>query len=240
MIGLPSASAAVVFGSGLAAVPDGLDVTVELPYAELGWPTGGVPGHEGRLLAAGETLLAFGRGHSYEGFTEAELERPVRDLAAVGVRRLVLLCACGALAPGLEAGHVLAVHTVVDLRFPVEHTPPGLAVCSPAAAESAVTCLAPDLTARAGTYVAVAGPQYETPAEAAWLAGLGDAAGMSAAPEVRAAAAEGVDVRLLAVVTNRAGAALGHDEVLAAGERVRRSLGHALTRLLDPGAARPA
>jgi purine-nucleoside phosphorylase len=240
VIRLPSASAAVVFGSGLAAVPDGLDVTMELPYAGLGWPPGGVPGHEGRLLVAGDTLLAFGRSHGYEGLTEAELERPVRDLAAAGVRYLILLCACGALAPGLEAGHVLAVHTVVDLRFPVEHTPPRLTVCSSAAALSVVAGLAPDLTARAGTYVAVAGPQYETPAEAAWLAGLGDAVGMSAAPEVRAAAAEGMAVRLLAVVTNRAGAALGHDEVLAAGERVRRSLRRALARLLGPSAGRPA
>jgi len=43
------------------------------------------------------------------------------------------------------------------------------------------------LSPLAGAYVSVCGPQFETPAEVAWLAGYGDVVGMSAAPEARAA-----------------------------------------------------
>lgn len=234
--GVPHAAAAVVFGSGLAAVPLGLSVDREVDYADLGWPLGGVPGHQGRLVVAGDVLLSWGRGHSYEGLTERQLEAPVQAMAAAGVRRLVLTCACGSLSERLQPGDVVVAHTVVDLRRAPSAAPPQVAVCTAAAAEETAAVLAPDLAGRAGVYIAVAGPQYETPAEAVWLASLGDVVGMSAAPEVRAAAAGGVEIRLLAVVTNRAaGAHLGHGEVLAAGERARGGLRRALARLLDPG-----
>lgn len=248
--GVPAASAAVVFGSGLALVPDGLAVAREIPYAELGWPVGGVAGHGSRLLVTraaprsadtsravavpgpGVVLLAFGRSHLYEGWSRAELERPVRDLAVAGVRRLVVTCATGSLASDLRPGDVVVAHTVVDLQAAPEEEAPRLPVCAADAAERLAAALTPDLGARAGAYVAVAGPQYETPAEAAWLAGFGDVVGMSAVHEVRAALDAGVDVRLLAVVTNRSGAGLDHDEVLAAGAGAAAGLGRALSGVL--------
>jgi len=247
--GVPTAAAAVIFGSGLAVVPDGLCVRREVPYGELGWPVGGVAGHGSRLLVAGPAaltgtasgasgapdgriLLAFGRSHFYEGWSPADLERPVRDLAAAGVRRLIVTCATGSLAADLRAGDVVAAQTVVDLQAAPDEEAPRLPVCAPEDAARLAAALAPDLPARAGTYVAVAGPQYETPAEAAWLAGLGDVVGMSAVHEVRAALDAGVDVRLLAVVTNRSGAGLDHDEVLAAGADAAAGLERVLYRVL--------
>jgi purine-nucleoside phosphorylase len=82
----------------------------------------------------------------------------------------------------------------------------------------------------AGTYVSVCGPQFETPAEVAWLAGYGDVVGMSAAPEARAAAATGVECCLLALVANVAAAVGSHDDVLAAGGRLAGLLAAGLTR----------
>ncbi len=232
---LPRAWAAVISGSGLAVVPGDLVVTDDIGYAELGWQVGAVAGHQGRLLVAGDVLLACGRAHSYEGFDEHQLEVPVRALAAAGVRRLVLTCACGSLRDDLGAGDGVVAHTVVDLRGASPGAvPPVTPVCTAGAAEETAAALGQDAAARSGVYVAVTGPQYETPAEAAWLAGMGDVVGMSAAPEVRAATDEGVAVRLLAVVANRAGASVGHEEVLAVAERVRRKLRRALARLLDP------
>jgi hypothetical protein len=35
---LPPGDLAIVFGSGLAVVPDGAEVTDEIDYARLGWP----------------------------------------------------------------------------------------------------------------------------------------------------------------------------------------------------------
>ncbi len=86
---------------------------------------------------------------------------------------------------------------------------------------------------RAGVYLAVSGPSYETPAEIRAFARLGaDAVGMSTVPEAIVARHCGLHVAGLSCITNRA-AGLGnrpisHTEVLAVAGRIRE---HA-TRLL--------
>lgn len=235
--------AAVVFGSGLAALPAGARVEAELAYADLGWPVTAVAGHRNvlglvRLPLAGaggearelRLAVACGRGHRYEGFTAEELGRPLVDLAAAGARRFVLTNSCGGLRPAAAPGRLVVCHTVADLQQPPPGPePPRLAVCPPpAAAALAAALAAAGVAAVPGTYVAVPGPQFETPAEARWLAGYGEVVGMSGAPEVRAALALGVDCCLLAAVANRSGAPLSHDDVLAAGAGLAAALARAL------------
>lgn len=233
LLALPQARVAVIMGSGLSMVPRGLTVERTYDYEELGWPGGGVQGHAGRLHVAGDVLLAHGRVHLYEGWAAPELERPVRDMARAGVQKVVSLCAVGGLDATLTVGSVLVAHTVVDAQDPPSVAEPQrLTVCTPAAAKQTAQLLATAVETRVGTYVAVAGPQYETPAEAAWLATWGDVVGMSTAPEVRAAVDLGLDCRVVAVVTNAAGASLGHDEVLHAGKTAARGLRDVLGRLL--------
>lgn len=251
MPGLPQAERAVILGSGLALGQDRFVGRERIPYGELGWPVTGVPGHPSVVTVAtsasdGATvLLAGGRPHRYEGWTDEELERPARDLLAAGVTRLLLICACGALRPDLSRGDLCVAGEVVDLQRPPEREADRLRLCSAAAAtaaaaraaEAAAASAGPSAAASAGpsarvlavnAYAAVAGPHYETPAEAAWLAGLADVVGMSAAPEARAAREYGIGARLLAVVTNASGESLGHGEVLHTGA----GLGSALTAVV--------
>ena len=61
---------------------------------------------------------------------------------------------------------------------------------------------------------------------------LGDVVGMSAAPEVRAGAANGQSLCVLALAVNRAGAAVGHEHVLAAAGELGASLAAALPAVL--------
>jgi purine-nucleoside phosphorylase len=230
--------AAVVYGSGLWAPPEGGRVEDEIAYAALGWPAGAVAGHQYVLrharvpVAGGRELrlaLACGRPHRYEGWADEELEAPVRALAAAGVPRLVLTNACGALRPGASVGGVVSCSAVVDLqRPPTGDSPERLTVCRDEDAVRVAAALG--ARAAAGTYVSVCGPQFETPAEAAWLAGYGDVVGMSGAPEARAAAACGVDGVLLALVANVAAAVGSHEDVLAAGGRLARLLAAGLAR----------
>jgi purine-nucleoside phosphorylase len=253
----PPAELAVVFGSGLALVPEGAELLDEIDYRDLGWPVTSVAGHPNRLLlvhwapdghVARRVLLAWGRPHLYEGWTDAELERPVDDLADAGARALLLTNAVGGLEPTLATGQAVVVTSVVDLQHEPRDRAASLPVTSAAAARRLAAALSPRLPARAGRYVAVPGPQYETPAEAAWLRGFGEVVGMSGASEVRAAGRRGLPVGMLSIVANSAGAALDHAEVLATGERLGARLAAGLATLAgafttpgsDPGRAGPA
>ena len=227
---------AVVFGSGLAVVPDGAEVVDEIDYARLGWPATSVAGHPNRLLVARwspggraelRVLLACGRPHPYEGWSPAELTRPVDDLASAGVRALIVTNAVGALDPSLPLGAVVVVSEVVDLQHEPFDDAPVLPVVDRDAGLRLAAALAP-LAAAVGRYVAVAGPHYETPSEAAWLRGHGEVVGMSTAPEVRAADGRGVPVCVVSLVANLSGASLDHAEVLAVGARLGDSLAAAL------------
>jgi purine nucleoside phosphorylase len=230
--------AAVVYGSGLWALPEGARVEDEVPYDALGWPCGRVPGHQNVLRlavvpAAGRRLrlaLACGRPHRYEGWSDEELETPVRALAAAGVSRLALTHSCGALRPRARLGAAVVCCEVVDLQVPpAGEDPERLTVCTREEAERVAVALGEAAAPGAGAYVSVCGPQFETPAEAAWLARFGDVVGMSAAPEARAAAAGGVECCLLALVANAAAAVGSHVDVLAAAGRLAGLLAAGLT-----------
>ena len=72
---------------------------------------------------------------------------------------------------------------------------------------------------REGIYLALPGPNYETPAEISVFAKLGaDAVGMSTVPEVLVARQHGLRIAALSCITNAAAGVgkdgLSHDEVL--------------------------
>ena len=234
------AHAAAVYGSGLWALPEGARVEDEVPYDALGWPAGSVPGHQNVLrlaavpVAGGRELrlaLACGRPHRYEGWSDDELETPVRALAAAGVSRLVLTNSCGALRPAAGVGRAVVCSSVVDLqRPPAGDEPERLAVCDDDEAVRVAVALGDAAAPGAGAYVSVCGPQFETPAEVEWLGRFGDVVGMSAAPEARAAVATGVECCLLALVANVAAAVDSHEDVLAAGGRLAELLAASLAQ----------
>jgi purine-nucleoside phosphorylase len=236
------AHAAAVYGSGLWALPEGARVEDQVPYDALGWPVGSVPGHQNVLrlatvpFAGGRELrlvLACGRPHRYEGWSDEALETPVRALAAAGITRLLLTNSCGALRPAAEVGRAVVCSSVVDLqRPPAGDEPERIPVCGRHEAARVAAALGAAAAPGAGAYVSVCGPQFETPAEVEWLSRFGDVVGMSAAPEARAAAATGVECCLLALVANVAAAVDSHEDVLAAGGRLADLLAGGLTGAL--------
>jgi purine-nucleoside phosphorylase len=236
-----AAGVAIIFGSGLAVVPDGLIVEKEVAYEDLGWPVTRVDGHPNRMLVARReahggqqrVLLLHGRAHRYEGWSDDELELPVADLARWGVGRLVLTNACGSLKKRVAPGNAVIVEEVVDLQTAPSAEPPRLAATSAARATACAQALAPWLRALTGRYVAVPGPHYETPAEARWLARYGDVVGMSTAPEVRAAAKNAQSLVVVALVVNAAGAAFSHGDVIDARARIFSGWSKGLLPLVD-------
>jgi purine nucleoside phosphorylase len=88
-----------------------------------------------------------------------------------------------------------------------------------------------------GTYIAVSGPSYETPAEIRAFARLGaDAVGMSTVPEAIVAHQCRIQVAALSCITNLAAGRnkkpLSHSEVLAVGDQVRSKTIRLLTEFV--------
>lgn len=248
---------ALVLGSGLGdAVASDVEVDQEFAYDSLpGFPPPTVPGHAGRLSMGtlyGVPAAVFrGRIHLYEGHGVASTTLIPRLCSALGAGTLVLTNAAGGLDPSMEAGrlmliedhlNLLGVNPLTGWTFPSGgpafvplssvYDPALLALAEEAAGVSGVPL-------RRGVYVALPGPSYETPAETRFLAGAGaHAVGMSTVPEAVAAAALGLPVMAFSAITNVAGTADTHQDVVAtagrAAEDLRALLRHVLPRL--PGA----
>lgn len=238
----------VILGSGLGAVDLG-SPGVEIPYGRIpGWPAGRVGGHPGRLSQIGRLLVLRGRTHLYEGRTAEEVARPVRVLARLGVRRLVLTNAAGAVRKTLRTGDLMRIEDHLNLTGdnPLRGVPRFVDLSSAWDPELGRrldrAAKRRRLPLRRGVYAALPGPSYETPAEVRMLRALGaDAVGMSTVPEAIAAADEGIRVAGLSVITNAAGP-VSHGGVLEATARAAGRVGLLLREFFSqgPGGRKPS
>jgi purine-nucleoside phosphorylase len=233
---------AIVLGSGFHHVLSELAVERAVRYGKLpGFPPVGVSGHAGQLLMGrlGGTpvMVLSGRAHFYEGHPMTQVTFAIRALAAYGIRDLLLTNAAGGINRRFLPGDFMLLTDHINLMGtnPLRGTPePSSArfVDLTRAYDSGLARLlrraahAGGLTLRAGVYLAVCGPSYETPAEIRAFARLGaDAVGMSTVPEAIVARQCGLKVAGLSCITNvaagRSRQALSHAEVLETAERVK-------------------
>jgi purine-nucleoside phosphorylase len=237
---------AIVLGSGFGTVLGRVQVAKEIPYAKLpGFPQTTVPGHAGKLvlgtLGGTPGAVLCGRAHYYEGWSMAEVTFPVRVLAELGVRDLLLTNAAGGINRRFRPGDFMRLTDHINfmgvnpLRGPC---PAGLArfvdlsqVYDPALGDlldrAAKRIRAPW---RRGVYLAVSGPSYETPAEIQAFARLGaDAVGMSTVPEAIVARQLGLRVAAVSCISNAAAGLspnpVSHEEVLATAQAASRHSG---------------
>jgi purine-nucleoside phosphorylase len=244
----------IVLGSGLGHAATRCAARLTIPYAEIpGFPVCSVEGHPGQLLL-GEwsgvpVAVLQGRTHRYEGIPLEVVTRPIRALAGLGVRTLVTTCAAGAVGRA-TAGGLLLVEDHLNLigDNPLLCMRAGEAgatrfVEMACAYDEKLRRMAGEAAAEAGTSLqrgvlaCVAGPTYETAAEAAMLDRLGaQAVSMSVVPEVIVARALNLSVLAFAALTNRAGAPLespqGHQMVVATAGRLAEALGTVLSGVL--------
>jgi len=246
-------AAILVLGSGLGGVAEEIEGGVRIPYSEVpGFPRSTVEGHAGALVAgrwAGVEVVAMaGRFHLYEGWSEAEVARPIRAIAALGPRVMVVTNAAGGLRHGMAPGDLMLITDHLNLtgrnplvggvqegeqRFP-DMSDPYDAEFRRVAED---TARAQRIPLEQGVYAAVLGPSYETPAEIRMLSRLGaDAVGMSTAPETIVARARGVRVLGISCITNlAAGLAdhpLSHEEVMEVGAQARDRLARLVAAVL--------
>lgn len=229
------ADTAIILGSGLGPFVDRLEQVASVGYGEVaGMPVARVPGHAGRFISARlngrPILIAEGRVHLYEGWSAAEVARPIAMLHQLGVKKIILTNAAGSLHPDFEPGRWMMLTDHINLTggSPLRGGPHFVDMSDAysrrlrsifrAAASVQGTVL------HEGVYAAVAGPQYETPAEVRMLRLLGaDAVGMSTVAEVIQARALGLEVAAFSCLTNWAAgmssSPIGHEDVLDAGRK---------------------
>ena len=238
---------AIVLGSGLGALADDVEGADRIPYEKIpGWKRSTAPGHAGQLVIGtleGKTVAVMkGRLHYYEGYDIAEVVFPIRVLKAMGIETLILTNACGGLNPSYKAGDLMVINDHINfmannpLRGPNDDSlgPRFPDMVGTYTEDLRKIAHSVDGDLREGIYVAVTGPNYETPAELRMLRRWGaDAVGMSTVPEAIVARQCGMNVAGLSCITNVAaglgGATLTHAEVLETAEKVK----HMAARLLD-------
>ena len=232
----------LVLGSGLGDFADTLEESVRIPYSEIpDFPQPTVEGHSGAFVFGkkqGKTVVALqGRLHFYEGFTQQELTLPIRVLAALGVKTLLLTNAAGGVNLGFAPGDLMLISDHINYSGANPLVGENLAQFGPrfpdvsdlytASLRTAIKEKAADagIPLREGVYLMYSGPNYETPAEIRMFRGFGaDAVGMSTVPEALVAGHCGMQVVGVSCITNMAAGILpvklSHAEVVETAAKV--------------------
>ena len=220
----------IILGSGLGNLVDGFKDSVSLKFEDIpNFPVSAVKGHRGEVVAgtlSGVNILAFsGRVHYYEGYTMQEVCFPVKVMAGLGVEKLIITNAAGAVNEAYSPGDIVVISDHINLMGdnPLRGTTNFIDMTE--AYNRALRALAHDVASRLGiklkegVYLVLSGPSYESPAEIRMMRHMGaDIVGMSTIPEVIMANSLGIKVLGLSMVTNMAagitGKPLTHDEVI--------------------------
>jgi purine-nucleoside phosphorylase len=246
---------AVVLGSGLGAFADEFENSAKIPYTQIPhFPRSTAIGHAGQLVLGTIDGIAVagmqGRAHLYEGYSAKQVAFPVRVLSRMGVRALIVTNAAGGINLSYSEGALVILRDHINLQGANPLIGPnddssGLRFVDMTRAYDpefrrfvAEEGKKLQLCLHEGVYLALAGPNYETPAEIHAFRTLGaDLVGMSTVPEVLAARHAGIRVLAISCVTNMAagitGAALTAEEILTSGAGVKHQL-IALLRAVIP------
>ena len=245
----------LILGSGLGDFADTLEDALRIPYSEIpNFPVPTVPGHSGALVfgrKCGQTVVVLqGRIHYYEGLSQQEITLPVRVLAALGVKTLVLTNACGGVNLSFRPGDLMLISDHINFSGANPLIGPNLDAFGPrfpdmsdlytASLRSAIKekAAAAGIPLQEGVYAMYSGPNYETPAEIRMFRILGaDTVGMSTVPEALVAGQCGMQVVGISCITNMAAGVLpvklSHAEVMETAALVHDKFQNLLDIVLD-------
>lgn len=233
----------LILGSGLGAIADQIENAEFYPYDEIpNFPVSTVQGHAGRLVIGeleGKKVIAMqGRFHYYEGYHMNEVTFPVRVMKLLGIKKLIVTNAAGAVNTEYTPGDLMLIKDHLNLsgdnpligknlesfgtRFPDMSDPYNKELRAKAKEIASKV----NIKLQEGVYACMSGPTYETPAEVRMVRILGgDAVGMSTAPEVIVANHSGIKVIGISCMTNMAAGILdqplNHQEVMETSEIAR-------------------
>ena len=231
-------------GSGLGEYADTLEDAVRIAYSEIpSFPVPTIPGHSGALVigrkCGQEVVVLQGRIHYYEGLPQQEITLPIRVLAALGVKTVVLTNACGGVNLAFKPGDLMLISDHINYSGANPLIGPNMDEFGPrfpdmsdlytASLRRQIKQKAQEsgISLREGVYAMYSGPNYETPAEIRMFRILGaDTVGMSTVPEAIVAGHCGMQVVGVSCVTNMAAGVLpvkhSHEEVTETANRLKK------------------
>jgi len=212
----------IILGTGLGALADDIELDRVIPYDEIPWfPVSTVESHHGNFIIgelSGKKIVAMqGRFHYYEGYSMKQITFPVRVMKALGINILIVSNAAGGMNRNMKRGDLMIICDHINLfgdnplrgENDPELGPRFLDMSN--AYDPYLIQLAQQIALEKGIYVmkgvyaALAGPNFETPAEYRFLISIGaDAVGMSTVPEVLVARHAGMRVFGVSCITDLA------------------------------------
>lgn len=250
---------AIVFGNGLNPILTEMESVTRIPYKNIPRWNGTQMGNQEGTLIIGtldKTPIAVmsGRLHYYDGNSMAECAYPIAVLKAMGVEKFIMTNISGAVNESYKPGEMVLIEDHIKffddspLRgedaamfgtgkyFDMSDTY-GKALRARLAEEFLAET---KISLKSGVYAFMPGPQFETPAEIRMLRTLGaDMVGMSTVPEAIMAAACGVKVLGVSIISNMAAGVLDRplsgeecDEAAALVQEPFRKLLHTAVRVI--------
>ncbi len=222
---------AIILGSGLGNFTENIQDSININYEDIpNFPISTVKGHAGKLVigtVSDKPVIAMnGRFHYYEGYDMKQVTFPIRVFKMLGVEKLIILSAVGAINTDLNTGDLVIINDYIKLtdkspligenleefgpRFPNVNTGYNNELLKNIFQEN-------EVSPKECVYAFMAGPQYETKAEVNMLRLLGaDVVGMSTVPEIIVAKHMDLDTNIICCVTNSVndGEKLSHEDVV--------------------------
>jgi purine-nucleoside phosphorylase len=234
---------ALVLGSGLGAFAEEFANAIRIPYKKIPhYPQSTAIGHAGQLVIGKVGNVAVvgmqGRVHLYEGYSAKQVAFPIRVFSRMGIQAVIVTNAAGGINLNYSEGALVALRDHINLQAANPLIGPNDDRFGPRFPDMTRAYDAEfrgfvgeegrklKLNLHEGVYLALAGPNYETPAEIHAFRTLGaDLVGMSTVLEVIAARHSNMRVMGISCVTNMAagitGAPLTAEEVFETGARVK-------------------
>ncbi|WP_347373148.1 purine-nucleoside phosphorylase [Aequorivita sp. Q41] len=218
--GFETPEVGIILGTGLGKIVEKMKIESEVSYNHIpNFPTATVEFHKGKLiygtLEGKKVVVMQGRFHMYEGYSLRDVTFPVRVMHLLGIKRLLVSNASGALNLTFKKGEIMLIDDHINLQGGSPLAFRGVEKMG----ERFVDMSAPydaemnkkleqiasekDIKLHKGVYASVVGPQLETRAEYRYLKIIGaDAVGMSTVPEIIVANHLKIPVAAVSVLTD--------------------------------------
>lgn len=218
--GFDSPEIGIILGSGLGKLVSELEILSEVSYNHIpNFPTATVEFHRGKLiyglLEGKKVVVMQGRFHIYEGYSFWDVTYPVRIMKNLGIQKLLVSNASGALNPEFKKGELMLIEDHINLqggsplafrgveKLGTRFTDMSRPYDQELSSQFEEIAKSQNIKLHKGVYVSVVGPQLETRAEYRYLRLIGaDAVGMSTVPEVIVANHLSLPVAAISVLTD--------------------------------------